>query len=419
MATTQEGVTQRPAAPRESHRRARFAVVAVVVLLVALAAVIARLATERVPPLILHRTVAAFARFPGAPPALSWPSAGQAAVEVEGVGSLGTSGIAQAVPIASLAKVMTAYLTLERFPLTDGQGGFVMTVTAADVRDEKRRAALGQSVVPVRIGEQIDERQALVALLLPSANNVAQMLASQVAGNVPAFVALMNATARRLGMAATLYTDPSGFDDRTVSTATDQLALGRAAIRQRALAAIVDEPTAILPVVGRVANYDMLVRNDGYVGVKTGSDRAAGGCLIFDKHVSVGGRHLSVLGVVLGQPGPSLVPAAIASAQRLGDSAAGALRVATVLRRGEPVSRATSSDGRTTAIVMSRSLREIGWGGLRLRVHVTDGASRTQVRAGAGLATVTVRGSSLRSAPAIAQTTVGGPTLGWRIGHIL
>ncbi len=389
------------------------------VLLVVLAAAIARLVTEPVPRLILHRTLPASVRLPGPAPVLSWPTSGQAAIEVEGVGSLGTSGPSGAVPIASVAKVMTAYLTLERFPLADGQGGFVMTVTAADVSDEKQRAALGQSVVPVRVGEQIDERQALVALLLPSANNIAEMLASQVAGSVPAFVALMNVTARHLGMTATLYTDPSGFDDRTVSTATDQLTLARAAMRVRALAAIVDEPAAILPVAGRVTNYDMLVHSDGYVGVKTGSDRAAGGCLIFDKHVSVGGRRLSVLGVVLGQPGPSLIAAALTSAQRLGDSAAAALRVETVLRRGEPVLHATSSDGRATTIVMSRSLREVGWGGLRVRLHVANGIAGAQVHAGARLATVTVGGSSVQSAPAIARRTVGGPSLGWRIGHIL
>ncbi len=71
----------------------------------------------------------------------------------------------------------------------------------------------------------------------------------------------------------------------------------------------------MLPVVGRVANYNGLVGEDGYVGVKTGSDRAAGGCLVFAKKVLIDGRSLTVLGVVLSQRGGSLIQAALASAR--------------------------------------------------------------------------------------------------------
>ena len=113
----------------------------------------------------------------------------------------------------------------------------------------------------------------------------------------------MNATARALGMRSTTYTDPSGFNDETVSTAADQLKLARAAMRIPTFAAIVAEPSAALPGVGQVANFNGLVGSGGYVGVKTGSDRAAGGCLVFAKQVTVGGRRLTVLGVVLGQQG--------------------------------------------------------------------------------------------------------------------
>ena len=174
----------------------------------------------------------------------------------------------------------------------------------------------------MKAGERLTERQALEALLLPSANNIAALLARYDAGGTAAFVARMNATARELGMRATTYTDPSGFNDETVSTAADQLKLARAAMRIPAFAAIVAEPSAALPGVGRVANYNGLVGTDGYVGVKTGSDRAAGGCLVFAKRVTTGGRRLTVLGVVLGQREGSLIESALASAQRLGDSAA-------------------------------------------------------------------------------------------------
>ena len=133
----------------------------------------------------------------------------------------------QPVPIASLAKVMTAYLTLERYPLSGAQDGFTITVTAAQAQAEAQDAAEGQSVVAVRAGEQLTERQLLEALLIPSGNNIARMLAAQVAGSETRFIAEMNAEARALGMDHTIYTDPSGFDPSTVSTAADQLRVFR------------------------------------------------------------------------------------------------------------------------------------------------------------------------------------------------
>ena len=146
--------------------------------------------------------------------------------------------------------------------------------------------------------------------MLPSANNIAALLARYDAGGISPFVARMNATARMLGMASSTYTDPSGFNDETVSTAADQLKLARVAMRIAAFAEIVDEPSVVLPAVGRVANYNGLVGEDGYVGVKTGSDRAAGGCLVFAKKILIDGRALTVLGVVLSQQGGSLIQAA-------------------------------------------------------------------------------------------------------------
>ncbi len=81
------------------------------------------------------------------------------------------------MPIASVAKVMTAYLTLREHPLAPGQEGFTITITAAEVAEEEQRAGELQSTLPVRAGERLTERQALQALLLPSANNIAALLA--------------------------------------------------------------------------------------------------------------------------------------------------------------------------------------------------------------------------------------------------
>ncbi|MEA2314983.1 MAG: hypothetical protein QOI03_1675 [Solirubrobacteraceae bacterium] len=230
--------------------------------------------------------------------AVSWPQQGQAAL-VLGNGRPAASPHEQPAPIASLAKVMTAYLTLKRYPLSGAQDGFTITVTAAHAQAEAQDAAENQSGVAVAAGEQLTERQLLEALLIPSGNNIAQMLAAQVAGGESSFVAEMNAEARALGMDHTTYTDPSGLDPSTVSTAADQLRVFERAMRFPVFRQIVSMPSVTLPVAGTLTNFNPLIA-EGYAG-KTGSDSAAGGCLAFFTHLTVGGHGLTAVGVVMGQ----------------------------------------------------------------------------------------------------------------------
>jgi D-alanyl-D-alanine carboxypeptidase (penicillin-binding protein 5/6) len=160
-----------------------------------------------------------------------WPADGQAAFVQTGQSRVQTGPNQHAAAIASVAKVMTAYLVLRDHPLEVGQDGRTITPTDADVADTDRRRRQEESVVAIAAGEQLTERQALQALLLPSANNIAAILARWDAGSAERFVARMNATARSLGMTHTRYTDPSGYDDATVSTAADQVRIVDRAMR--------------------------------------------------------------------------------------------------------------------------------------------------------------------------------------------
>jgi D-alanyl-D-alanine carboxypeptidase (penicillin-binding protein 5/6) len=249
-----------------------------------------------------------------------WPTHGQAAY-VLGAAPTRTSPDQPMVPIASLAKVMTAYLVLRAHPLTTDSAGFTFAITADDVEDTAERRGRQQSVIKIAAGERLTERQALTALLLPSANNIAVILARFVAGSEDAFVAEMNDTAYGLHMNHTRYTDPSGFDKDTRSTADDQLRLARAVMQESAFAAIVAMPSARLPVAGTVHNTDKLLGHDGFAGIKTGSMDASGGCFMFLSHRVVDGRPVDLYGVVLGQPGHNLITAALTAARQLADNA--------------------------------------------------------------------------------------------------
>jgi serine-type D-Ala-D-Ala carboxypeptidase (penicillin-binding protein 5/6) len=214
---------------------------------------------------------------------------------------------------------MTAYLVLSDHPLAPGEDGPTITLTAADVADTDRQRGQDESVVPIAAGEVLTERQALQALLLPSANNIAAVLARWDAGSESQFVARMNATARSLGMTQTRYTDPSGYDEVTVSTAADQVHIVNRAMRVPVFASIVATPSARLPVAGTVYNTNRLLGQRGFVGVKTGSDTAAGGCFAFRAIRWIDGKRTTITGVVLGQPGDNEVAAGLEAADAMVD----------------------------------------------------------------------------------------------------
>jgi D-alanyl-D-alanine carboxypeptidase (penicillin-binding protein 5/6) len=233
----------------------------------------------------------------------------------------------QPVPIASLAKVMTAYLVLKRYPLGGAQDGFTLTVSAGEAEGVAQDRGEGQSVVAVAAGEQLTERQLLEALLIPSGNNIARMLGDVVAGSESGFVEEMNGEARALGMDQTTYTDPSGWDPGTVSTAADQLRVFEQAMRFPVFRQIVSMPRVTLPVAGTLTNFNPLVA-DGYAG-KTGSDSAAGGCLAFFTQATVAGRAMTAIGVVLGQGQGSNTPALLAAAGQAAQQLVGSAAPAT------------------------------------------------------------------------------------------
>ncbi|KKZ73208.1 peptidase M15 [Streptomyces showdoensis] len=230
---------------------------------------------------------------------LPWPEEGQASVAVEGVGSLGVSGGREPVPIASVAKVMTAYQILRDHPLRAGEDGPEITVDETAAQESH---SLSESAAPVRQGQRLTQRKLLELLLLPSGNNVARLLARWDAGSEEAFVARMNRTAASLGMTRTRYTGASGLEATTRSTAEDQLTLARRAMEQPVLREVVAMRETTVPGhPGPLANTNRLLDEPGVIGLKTGSSTPAGGNLMWAAEVGSGAARHLVLGVVLGQ----------------------------------------------------------------------------------------------------------------------
>jgi D-alanyl-D-alanine carboxypeptidase (penicillin-binding protein 5/6) len=94
-------------------------------------------------------------------------------------------------------------------------------------------------------------------------------------------------------------------------------------MRLPVFASIVATPSATLPVAGTVHNTNILLGQNGFVGVKTGSTAAAGGCFAFRAIRWIDGKRTTITGVVLGQPGHDRIAAGLAAADAMVDRIAG------------------------------------------------------------------------------------------------
>lgn len=283
------GLGLRPRSGARGRKLRSAVLIAGAVIVIAAVAWVAVQLLRPVPAMVLTASVTTVRVVPGTAPHPDWPGRAEAAVGLPVIGLLGTHGGSRPVPIASLAKIMTGYVVLRDRPLPAAGPGPVITVTAADAAAYASDERLGQSVVQVAAGEKLTERQALEAMLIPSGNNIASLLARWDASSEAAFVAKMNTCARQLGLRSTRYADASGVNPATVSTASDQFRLTVTALQIPAFRQIVTMPQVTLPVAGVAYNVNAGLGHDGIIGVKTGSSSQAGGCLAFAATRTVAG----------------------------------------------------------------------------------------------------------------------------------
>ncbi|MFF5290751.1 D-alanyl-D-alanine carboxypeptidase family protein [Paractinoplanes globisporus] len=403
-----------PPTPKKRKRLLLAVVLPIVLFLALIGSGTAVQLNRDLPAATLTTTVATTLRIPGKAPTLPWPKAGSAELMIEGMGRVGGSGDNDPEAIGSVAKVMTAYLILKNHPLKGDDEGPTITVTGADVSDYQSRIPSGQSLVPVAAGEKITEREALEALMLPSANNVAHMLGVWDAGSQDAFLTKMNDAAEELGMTNTHYTDPSGFLPSTVSTAADQVILGRAALKDPVFAGIVAQEKATIPVAGTIKNYNDLLGEQGVFGIKTGSTGEAGGNLVFAAHLQVGGKTLTLVGAVFNQPGAH-TPEQLAQVNRVVRKLLTAVRTAVkeyTLLPDQPSGNVKTAWGSTVTISPAAPLKVVGWPGMTFKVNTTRISPAANVAFGQVVGSIQAAGVRVDLTTDAATTP---PTFWWKL----
>ena len=187
---------------------------------------------------------------------------------------------------ASTTKIMTALLVLENCTLTD-----MVTVSPTALESIPD----GYVTCNLQVGEEISVEDLMYALMVPSANDAACVLAEHVAGSVQAFSNMMNQKALDLGCTNTHFVNPNGIhDDAHYSTAYDMYLIANEAVKNPLLKKFITTTTYTLPATNKYPNTDRVLKttnqlinpsSNAYyyeyaVGIKTGYTSQAGNCLI-------------------------------------------------------------------------------------------------------------------------------------------
>lgn len=348
--------------------------------------------------------------------ALPWPSSGQSALSAPGYGVLGQSGSDDSVPIASITKTITALVVLDKKPLDAGTTGPTITLTQTDADLYNHYLALDGTIAPASAGFRITQYDAMRAMLLPSANNYADTLASWAYGSLGEYIVAANTFLKQHGLDGTTIADASGFSPESKSTSKDLLVIGKMVLDSPVLRDIVSQETAAIPGIGTLRNTNVLLDELGIMGIKTGTTDEAGRCLLFASQHQVGGETVTVIGVVLGA---ASYPALHATVRSLLSSAQQAFVETTVVEAGATVAHYETPWGSSVEGIVATDLIAAQWPELALKpsvrlqsIIVGENAKRV------GNASVEGRDPS-PSAEVVTAQSLGGPNLLWRFTHPL
>lgn len=405
---------------RTAVRRVKIWTPLVLLLLVAFA--IAQ-AVRPLPAPVLGLSAKPTYTFAGEKLAMPWPEEGQGAVEVEGVGSIGGYGKQKSAPIASVAKVMTAYVILKQHPIAGKETGPEIEVDKKAGEDAGR---LDESNAPIKEGQKYTERQMLQLLMIPSGNNTARLLARWDAKSEKAFVAKMNAAAKDLGMNDSTYTDPSGLEASTKSTPADQIKLAEAVMKNDVFREIVNMPQADIPGVGKtIYNNNNILLQPGVSGIKTGSSTPAGGNLVWAADTIIDGKSRRVIGAVMGAEADGTLDnklqRALQNSLKLIQTAQKGVDSAKVVKKGDVVGYVDDGLGGRTPVVATKDLQAIGWGGLQVTLDIGEDGKEIPHTAKAGtlVGSVTVgTGTGKVSVPVALQKDLVEPGYGQKLKRI-
>ena len=231
---------------------------------------------------------------------LKWPDSVEGAISIKDTNFNYNNGTFKPSPTASVAKLITSLVVLNKYPLSLNQQGPELTISTNDESIYKNYLAQDGSVTYVSEGEKISEYQLLESMLLPSSDNAADTLALWAFGSLKNYQTAANDFLKSNGLYdTTVGSDASGLSPDTMSTPNDLLKLGTLAVNNPVIKDIVSMKSASLPGIGVKTNYNSLLGKLGIDGIKTGNTDQAGGVLLTSSEINIEGKNLTLLSSVM------------------------------------------------------------------------------------------------------------------------
>lgn len=345
---------------------------------------------------------------------IAWPT-GEAAFSADGFDFLESSGSGGNISTASIAKVITVLCVLEKRPLALGETGPTVTMTAADAARYHAEVARNGTSYAVSEGDMLTEYEMLEAILLPSANNIADTAAIWAFGSLDAYRAYAQSFVENHDMTSTLIgPDASGYDPSTTSTPKDLVTLAKLALNNPVVMEIAGKPSAILEGWVPIRNHNAVLGTDGITGLKTGLNDGNTGSLLFTATVGPEDSKVNVAGIVANA---GTLQGALNNAARLVDSLKDDFPVTTVFHSDEHVGTLRTAWGSEADIVTTGDVQLQHWVGSKIYVfgetHLVSGTKKESI--GKIYAKANGRKSSANLTLAAPAPV---PTLWWRITHI-
>lgn len=353
--------------------------------------------------------------------ALAWPTSGQSTV---GLGShiVATRGVEKLVAMASTAKLVTALSVLKKYPLSLNQAGPTITLGPSDVAIYDKYQAEDGSDLVIASGEKLSEYQMLQAMLLPSADNIADSLAIWAFGSLPNYSIYANQYVKDQGLSEThIGIDGSGFDPSSTTTASNLVSIGQLVMASPLLASIVGQTSATgFPLVGTIKNVNSLLGKDNIIGIKTGNTDQAGGVFLSASQIVVNSSPLVIYTATI--QAPTLFDALVSSVPFI-------ISVQGNFASVPGISSIQAGDGvgeyivpwshQTVSAVASQTLDFNSWGGSKVSKTVSLAKISDQDRADQVVGQMEIKSPFLNSASVnlILNQAINPPSKVWLVLH--
>lgn len=320
-------------------------------------------------------------------------------------------------PTASIAKLITALVVLDRHPL-DGPDdpGPTLTFGEADADLYDEFYVRGATIARMPEGARMSLRDALSTMLLPSASNYAVAIARWGFGSEGAYVGAARSWLEANGLSSTRIVDATGIDERNTSTPTDLLALGKIAAAHPVVAAITSTSSISVPAgPGTVTNTNGLLGVEGIDGLKTGNLGEGSFNLLFTSALDVGiGAPLRVTGVRLGGATDESTDQDVVT---LLQSIRAGFHEVQVGSGGAPIGEITTAWGSRAEIVLARSTSLMTWSDTPVTTTLNVGTPETYADGEKVGTIIWTAGPNTTSAAVTISGEIEEPTLWWRLTH--